>query len=231
MADEMVTIATFGNPLEAEAMKNYLAAEGIPAYVTGGEAGGLFAGMDGAFGLVRLLVAESNRDKALAILDGIADEDADDEPAAAETGIQAPAWQRTPTDAPSRAAGDPRIRKVEKRVAPPKAAARPETTTDVTDDDDEEEREVVWGREDYAARACKVAVVASILVPFMAFCMFFLAVPVGLYIYSLWLVSQALTPEGTLSGAGRLKIAVALVLDVGFFSLALLIAGNVLGGR
>ena len=64
MADEMVTIATFGNPLQAEAMKNHLEAEGIPAFVTGGEAGGLFAGMGGAFGLVSSRLAATIRSRA-----------------------------------------------------------------------------------------------------------------------------------------------------------------------
>ena len=38
---EMVTIATFGDPLEAEPLRNLLVEEGIPAFVTGGTSGGL----------------------------------------------------------------------------------------------------------------------------------------------------------------------------------------------
>lgn len=77
MADKIVTLAMFHDPMAAEMTRNRLAAEGIPAMVTGDNTGALFGGLGGAFGMVHLQVAEENLERATRLLD--AWEEKDDE--------------------------------------------------------------------------------------------------------------------------------------------------------
>lgn len=203
--DDMITIATFGDPNEAEVVKNLLVAEGIPAFVTGGESGGLFAGMGGQFGLVRLLVAESNQERALAILDEKheeePEEEAEPEPS---TSIKTAEWAREP-------AGKEESRgKAEIQPAPgirettgaDEVLREPAAAADGKDDEDEDEYRVAWGAEDYAARAWKAAVIGLLVFPPL------------LHIYSVYCLMRSFSTGEQLSPAGMRKVVWALLFDV-----------------
>lgn len=68
MEEEIVTVATFGTVLEAQLARNRLEAEKIPAFVSDDATVGLW-NLGGAFGVVKLQVAEAHVERAQEILD------------------------------------------------------------------------------------------------------------------------------------------------------------------
>lgn len=81
MAGKLVTLALFSDPMQAHFVKNQLEAEGIPVFLSGDTAAGLFGGI--AATPVHLQVAEENLRRALWVLRSFDDED--DEEAGEET--------------------------------------------------------------------------------------------------------------------------------------------------
>jgi hypothetical protein len=69
MNDEFVTLATFGNALEAEMARNRLEAEGIRALILDRETASMAWHLTQAIGGVKLLVAPADEDRAALILD------------------------------------------------------------------------------------------------------------------------------------------------------------------
>jgi len=206
MSDEMVTIATFGDPIEAQVIKNRLEEEGITAFITGGESGGLFAGMGGAFGLVRLLVAEKDEERALAILDETAEEDLPDEPDTDPvTSIRAAGGNEPDEDEDSEPDGRiqsvPGVKEAAALPRSPRGDAPAVKLAD-NDDDETEEPRVDWGAEDYAARAWKAAVLGVLILPPL------------LHLYSIWCIIRLYSIDEELSPAGRRKFYGALFIDV-----------------
>ncbi len=67
MDQPLTTVATFSTPLEAELARNRLEEQGIVAFVADAEAAGLWH-LGGAFGSVKLQVAESDASAARVIL-------------------------------------------------------------------------------------------------------------------------------------------------------------------
>lgn len=203
--DDMITIGTFGDPTEAEVVKNLLVAEGIPAFVTGGESGGLFAGMGGQFGLVRLLVAESDRERALAILDEKPEEEpegeAESEPS---TAIKTPDWAREPagkeeTRGQAEIQAAPGIRETS---SADEGVRELSAAKEGPDDEDEDEVQVAWGAEDYAARAWKASVIGLLVFPPL------------LHVYSVYCLMRAFSTGEPLSPKGMRNVYAALVFDV-----------------
>jgi hypothetical protein len=68
MTDDLMTVATFGSPVEAEMARNRLAAEGLNAVVGGEGTVGIFGFTTGAMGSVKLLVASADVPRAKEIL-------------------------------------------------------------------------------------------------------------------------------------------------------------------
>jgi hypothetical protein len=232
MSDEMVTLTTFGDPIEAQLVKSRLEEEGISAFITGGEAGGLFAGMGGAFGLVRLLVAERDQERAIAILEDAEEEADEQQPEGQETAIRAPEWRR------QTAAGrtDSSISDIKGDIVPgePSASGPTEAIELQGDEEDEEDHHIAWRPDEVAWRALKAAVVGLMFVPFF-FCLFtpapivfvlpFAILPIALEVYSLSLLVRLIAGEN-LSYAGKWKVAAALVIALAVLApLALFLSG------
>jgi hypothetical protein len=206
MSDEMVTIATFGDPIEAQVFKNRLEEAGITAFITGGESGGLFAGMGGAFGLVRLVVAEKDQEQALAILDETPEEDLPDEPETEPaTAIRPAAWkgessEKDDSEPEARVQAAPGI----KEAGGPAGGLAQGKAAEVkgADEDDMDAPRLDWGAEDYAARAWKAAVLGVLVVPPL------------LHFYSIWCIIRLYSIDEELSPAGRRKLYGALMIDI-----------------
>ncbi|MBY0525660.1 MAG: DUF2007 domain-containing protein [Gemmataceae bacterium] len=202
MSEEIVSIATFGNPIEAEMAKNELEAAGIPAYVQGGETASLFGGGAGLFGSVRLFVAENHRLRALVILDGMENEPEEAEEPEPTTDIKAPEWKRATADA------DPAIQAKRSRRRPDERVQdqAPEETEsfadhDGDDSDDDEEAELAWRPDDYAVRAWRAAILGLFLLPPL------------LHFYSAWLLMQMWSRSEELSPSASWKASAALFVD------------------
>jgi Putative prokaryotic signal transducing protein len=211
MNDEMVTLATFANTIEAEMVKNLLADEGIPAFVIGETSGTLFSGMTNLFGEVRLLVAESNLERATAILEE--DEDDEDLPETEPlpepgTAFKAGDWAREPSS--RKGTVDDSIRAVPgvKEAPEADAALRTEEVKRVKevekDDDEEEDAElrVDWGPDDHAARAWKASIIGLLMFPPL------------LHLYSLSCLVQVFFGDESPSPAGLRKAVAAGIIDV-----------------
>jgi hypothetical protein len=83
MNDELVTLATFDNPVQAAMARNYLEAAGIRAYLLDEQTVAMHWGLSNAIGGVKLQVKASSIEEAEALLDelpahGIGDVAADD---------------------------------------------------------------------------------------------------------------------------------------------------------
>src|SRR5436190_23408040 len=68
MNEPLTTVATFSTPVEAELARNRLEEKGIAAVVVDAEAVGMLWHMGNAFGGVKVQVAESDADRARAVL-------------------------------------------------------------------------------------------------------------------------------------------------------------------
>jgi hypothetical protein len=84
MSDKLVFAAAFSMPVEAELARGLLEAEGIKAFLTGGESVNVFSGVQGLGGQIRLQVAEADADRAAEILAPHFDQQAKDGDAAPE---------------------------------------------------------------------------------------------------------------------------------------------------
>jgi len=219
MSDDIVTLASFANPIEAELAKNRLADEGIPAVLSGEMTNAVF-GMNNFFGAVQLLVAERNLLRARAILDNEPEEDAsEEEPAPApSTAIKARDWALPP--APAREQNP-----VEQNVQPAPGVTQPadrdadllqavgpdlqtaEPRTDIrSNHGDEREQDYklhdAWGPDDYATLAWKSAVIGLLILPPL------------LHLYSLsCLVRLLFFQRASLSAAGMRNVVRAVLLD------------------
>ena len=72
---DIVEVATFGTTFAARAAAAHLESEGIRASVVTDNAGGAFPSMSSLAGGVRLVVAESDADRAADVLAGFAESD------------------------------------------------------------------------------------------------------------------------------------------------------------
>jgi hypothetical protein len=229
MSDEIVTLARFANPIEAEMAKNRLADEGIPSSLSGEMTSAVF-GMNNLFGEVQLLVAERYLQRARAILANEPEEDeTDDKEPVPEpsTAIKARDWAAPPaarepaeptfqavpgiTPAPDREAG----------LVQAVGADLPAVSQTEKDGDDADDREQdyklhdAWGPDDYATLAWKAALIGLVILPPL------------LHVYSLsCLVRLLFFHPGDLSAAGQWNVVRALVLDglVIFFVLLVLVS-------
>lgn len=230
MSDKIVTLAMFHDPMAAEMARNRLAADGIPAMVTGDTAGGLFGGMGGAFGMVHLQVAETNLARAARILDAM-EEDLDD--AADSTAITARKGdkqrrrkrpdRRDETDEPrdaiqaERPAGKPGgdERSANDPGETGIAATPMRRAPDNDEDDGDDEPRLSVGPDDWASRAWKASIIGLILMPFgLGLC---IGVPVQ--IYSVWLLFRLMGTAEELSPRARRSVYIALGANVAAWSL------------
>jgi hypothetical protein len=70
MPVHLVTVAAFDTAAEVDLARNHLEAEGIPTYLADEAAVGWLWAMSNAVGGIKVQVAEENRERALAILEG-----------------------------------------------------------------------------------------------------------------------------------------------------------------
>jgi Putative prokaryotic signal transducing protein len=202
MADEMVTLATFSNPIEAQLAKGRLEEAGIPAFLLGDLGGGMFVGMSNLFGEIRLTVAAEDVEEAARVLEADEDDEVvEDEDSTAIKGER----PRQESSTEVRAAVESPL---QDRTAPPNSPPSdspvlvPEEEMFSEDEDEPEERTVRWTADDVATRAFRAAI-------FGFFC------PVGLlHLYALWLVIRLPSAEGELSSAGSRKAIAAFALAI-----------------
>jgi len=71
MSDRLVTVAVFQTPVEATLARNLLDDAGIRSFLQDAEAAGMAWHMAGAYGGVKLQVAEADVDRAVSILEGV----------------------------------------------------------------------------------------------------------------------------------------------------------------
>jgi len=235
MYEEMVTVASFANPVEAEMAKNELEAAGIPAFLMGETSGTLFAGFSGLFGSIRLMVSEVNQERALAVIDGIDEEEEDEPPEEKEpeggTAIKAPDWKRrsAPTDGDTSlqsAPGGTHPRELVQGAAPGEAADFADESDDKDDEEEGPDAQVAWGPNELARRAGNFAVIGVLLSTFVLFTlpMFLLIVPLLLHLYSLRLLFQ-IPAIDQLKPSSKLKVIITFLIDVavlGFVALVML---------
>ena len=69
MSDELVTLATFGTPIEASLVQNQLEAEGIRVFLADDAVVGMAWHLGGAVGGVKIQVADRDIQRALAVLE------------------------------------------------------------------------------------------------------------------------------------------------------------------
>jgi hypothetical protein len=202
MPGKIVTLAMFHDPMAAEMTRNRLAAEGIPAMISGDNAGALFGGMGGAFGMVHLQIAEENLERATRLLDAWEgqdeeeDGDPEDSTAISNKKRSKRKRKRRKSDADARegsASPVPETGIASKPMPPPVQEDR--------DNDDDDLPSFRVGLDDTASRAWKASIIGLILMPFHLGV--FLAVPVLLYamvlLFRLMGTSEDLSPRGTRS--------------------------------
>jgi len=162
MPDDMVTVATFTNTVEAEMARNELEAAGIRAFLMGDNSANIFGGMTALFGAIPLVVASGNQLRALAILDRLAEDDEvnDEEPeepeSEASTAIKAPQWKRNAAVAARDA--DPSIQAVPP-VEQIQEGMPPDTAEPADDEDDRPSLET----DDNANPTWRVAVIGLLI--------------------------------------------------------------------
>lgn len=207
MDDEIVSVASFFDPFEAQHARDLLEAEGIRAYLSGQETSGLFAGMGGAFGKVHLHVAEKDVLRAQLVLGRLDEEDEEDAEAGAEvagsTDIQSPEGH-TAIQAQAPPAGETAdlshaLRPGPPPVAPPRAEPDDEGGKDAAEDD--EDARVEWTADYLAERAWRAALLG------------FFVLPPLLHLYSAWLLIRLSGAEDELSPRGHRRMVGAMLLD------------------
>ena len=230
MSSKMVTVATFGNPIEAELAKNRLRDEGIQAHLLGDTGGSPFAGVGGLFGQMSLLVAEADAERAGRVLAEEEPEEPSEE--GGSTAIKAPEWSRadgTEEDDP-----EARYRTAELELQSAKPVKKDERIARVGDSASSAERmdgstaseeeegddlSVSWKPDDYAGRAWKAAVIGIMLLPFSP-CIF---LGIGVLLYSVALVIYLAFMSEDLTSAGLRRLYGALAaIAVGLGGIMLL---------
>ena len=153
MSDEMVTLATFSNPIEAELARSRLEGAGIPAFLLGNLGGGMFAGMSNLFGEIRLTVAAEHAEEAARVLEAEDDDDYDeDEGSTALKGERRRKASSTEVRAPVESP-------MQDRAPPPDPPPpdspdlAPEEEMPPEEDDERDEPSVTWKADDVATRA------------------------------------------------------------------------------
>lgn len=230
MSDEIVTLAKFANPIEAEMAKNRLAEEGITSFVSGAMTNAVF-GMNNIFGEVQLLVAAAHFIRARAILEGEPENEATDEPEdepapGPSTAIKAPDWARPLTREQNAAEESKSIQRAPGITpdfgADPGSdlqAAEPAIEKDKENRENREEDyrlQNAWGPDDYAILAWKSAVIGLLILPPL------------LHIYSLGCLAKLFFfTNASPSAAGMRNVVRAAILDtlVIAFVLSILCSG------
>jgi hypothetical protein len=82
MSSELVTVATFNDPVEAAMARNYLEAGGVHAFLLDEETVATTWGFANAIGGIKLQVNVANAERAEALLDDLPGNDADDQESA-----------------------------------------------------------------------------------------------------------------------------------------------------
>lgn len=209
MSDDVVTLATFNTPAEAQIAKNMLEEQGIKAMIADEETVGMAWVIGNAVGGVKLLVLESQWMQARVALahhqehleeegDGAeSPEDyGDDSPEDIEEQITAKPLQNAIADRPI----------VEK---PMRMAAEPGL--------DEPEPIIVSEGEDLAARAFRASLFGIVLL-----------FPPVFHMYSAWLLIKLFRWDGELSDIATTKMLIAMIIDaivlgITFFVLVILL--------
>lgn len=204
MDDEIVKLATYADPFEAEWVKEQLEEAGLRVFQAGQATNALFAGLGGAFGEVELHVRTADLGKAQAVLQSLAEEEKErlekeDQDHESSTAIQRPNGALAPPapETALQAAPAPR----EPDEGPPRdeeAAAMGDESADGPDSVD-----VTWTPDYYVERAYRAALYGAVTV-------------FGIFIfqpYSVWLLFRLLFADGELSPGRMRKLLATILID------------------
>jgi len=237
MADKMVLLAIYGNPVEAELARAELEAEGIRAGVMGATSGDLFAGMGVGMSNVQLFVPEADYERASELLaeeSEVAREARENREREQEEEERRRATAIKRADAASSDLTDIRPAEAPDGAEPPAAAIREPVAgeegreTDLADplpdDDEREPRSLTWTADHIATRAFRAALFSYFLwmmglvlyfwwwVPLMSPGLPFLLAAAAFYLYAIYLMLRLPSAEGELSPAGMRRAYAALGL-------------------
>jgi hypothetical protein len=196
MHEDPVVIAEFSNPFEAEMVKNRLEDEGIPAFVGGEAAAGVFSGA--GLAVVPLYVPAADRERAMTVLASL-----EEEPGPATALSPPPAldssegtWSYCPRCGSEVSSGFRVCSTCGAPIAVPKNGflAPPASSQ-------KQEEPHLSPSDDLAARAWRAAVFGLITLPFI------------FHLYSFWLLGRFIFTEGDVSGRSWLKAIGALFID------------------
>lgn len=204
MSDNLVTVATFNTPAEAQLAKNVLEEEGIKSMIADEEVVGMAWYIGNAVGGVKLLVLEHDWMKARATI-AQHQEKLDEEMEA--DGAEDYGEDQEVDEHISESPGRPSIPEdeIERQIA--EKPMQLGSTTDAG-----EEKETVSEGEDLARRAYLAAVFGIIFTP-----------------YSMWLLWRLANWKGELSTAGIIKVLLAIAFNAFYLVVFRAVIGFVIG--
>jgi hypothetical protein len=229
MDDEIITLAMFYDPTEAQLVKNRLEAAGVPATLGGDATSALFPGLGGSIGTIHLHVPKKYRKRARKVLRELDRERGEDEPEAGDnSGMEAvddspvehgEAVQKKPAasrrddlaeddeDSSGHASPEPRQ---ESAISPTLRRWRKKPTHDDVDD----EPVLRWGPDQVARRAWLAGVLSLILLG-MA-CGFWggiILLYLAVQFYAVWLLVRLMLQPEELSRRGSFTLYAALAVN------------------
>jgi hypothetical protein len=217
MSEKMVTLAVFGNPVEAELVRAELEAEGIRAHIIGTTSGDLFAGMGVGVSQLQLLVPEGDYERAAELFreeSDVARESRRNREEEQETAIREPAAETGSTDI--RPAVEGPVAADPLPATSPSAGEASDAADELPDEegDEREERSLTLTADDIAVRAFRLALFGYIILP-----------GVG-QLCALWLILRLPFVDGELSPRGSRYAYAALALALlPFLVLILILCG------
>jgi hypothetical protein len=209
MPEQLVTVAAFVTPGEADLAKNRLEEAGISAHLQDADTVGWLWHMSIAVGGVKVQVAESDAAQALSLLtrDAETSPSEGEQDASTHTAIQA-AWPCSRCGSPVNpvaltcpACGAPANDLQELTPPSPTAISTVRPADEEDEKDEEDEDSDTTAANQLAARAYKAAIFG------LVFC------PPLFQTYSIWLLIQLATFSGELGQAATRKMCVAIAVD------------------
>jgi hypothetical protein len=227
--EEIVTLASFRDPIEALWVKGRLEEAGFRVFQSGDASGGAFAGLGGASDKVQLHVFESDQQRAMAFLTGLEEEEEDEpgEEKPSSTAVTAADGGQEPereTETSFRAVSSPEPRQLAPETGPSGPTAiqtgplvLQEAPGQADDDDDEDETgdrlRIRWKPDEIARRAF-VAAVCGIMLMSGGY-VSCLSLPLGilLNVYSVALLGWLMTIDEELSPRGMRRLYGAMAAN------------------
>lgn len=220
--DKIVTLAVYSNVVEAHLARNRLVAEDVPVQIDSESGAGPLPGMESMFASVRLLVPESQAERAAQIL-GFDEEEEhepegepDDDPT--RQAIRAVHTDGLQAAEEGESSPETAVRRAEPGERPTRTEAEPPLPIPLEDDEDFQEKigGLVSSTVDtFAARALRAAVIAAMFsaLLFLTPCVPTILVAVALG-YSIWQLIRMATLSHEPSPAGIRQMYAAIAIDI-----------------